>query len=143
MKRLQSLFGRKSSMEANNALVKAIKEKRLADFKQQLDEIYDYVARTEEATDKALATVRDWNKDSEIQKLQQEVRELRSKVFDDFTISAEEHVEILNWQNEHMETKHKNKRYAPWSFEFTPTGLGLVGCCKCNECNEEFMFREP
>jgi hypothetical protein len=42
-----------------------------------------------------------------------------------------------------MEAKHKNKRYIPWVFEFTPTGLGLVGCCKCRECNEEFMFREP
>lgn len=128
-------------MEANNTLIKAIKEKRLADFKQQLDEIYNYVARVEETTDKALATVRDWNKDSEIQKLQQELHELRSKIYDDFTLTADEHIEVIDWQNKHREAKHKNKRYVPWSFEFTPTGLGLVGCCKCNECNEEFIFR--
>ena len=130
-------------MEVNNTLGKAIKTKRLADFKQQLDEIYAYVSRTEETADKALATVRDWNKDSEIQKLQQELRELRSKIYDDFTLTTDEHVEIIDWQNKHREAKHKNKRHVLWSFEFTPTGLGLVGCCKCTECNEEFMFREP
>lgn len=130
-------------MEENNALVKAIKEKHLADFKQQLDDIYDYMVRSAEAADKALATLRDWNKDSEIQKLQQEIRELRSKIYDDFTLTIDEHAEIIDWQNKHTEAKHKNKRYIPWVFEFTPTGFGLVGCCKCRECNEEFMFREP
>lgn len=130
-------------MEANNTLIKAIKEKRLADFKQQLDEIYNYVARAEETADKAWTTVRDWNKDSEIQKLQQELCELRSKIYADFTLTTDEHAEIIAWQNEHIEAKHKNKRYVHWSFEFTPTGLGLVGCCKCNECDEEFIFRGP
>ena len=128
-------------MEVNNALIEAIKEKRLADFKKQLDEIYDYVARTEETANKAWATVRDWNKDSEIQKLQQELRELRSKIYDDFTLTKEEHIEIIAWQTEHKKAKHGDKHYDHWSFEFTPTGLGLIGCCRCNACKEEFMFR--
>jgi hypothetical protein len=130
-------------MESSGNLINLIKEKHLADFKKQLDEIYEYVANTEDKADKALATVRDWNKDSEIQKMQQEVRELRSKIYNDFTLSVDEHTEVVDWQNKHKEAKHKNKRYIHWSFEFTPTGLGLVGCCKCNECDEEFMFREP
>ena len=131
-------------MESVNPLVKLIKEKRLADFKQQLDGVYDYVVQVEETANKALATVREWNKDSEIQKLQFELKELKSKIYEDFTLTSEEHIEVLNWQNEHRETKHKNKQYVHWwSFEFTPTGLGLVGCCKCNDCGEEFMFRQP
>ena len=95
-------------MEVNNTLVKAIKTKRLADFKQQLDEIYDYVSHTEETADKALATVRDWNKDSEIQKLQQELRELRSKIYDDFTLTTDEHGEIIDWHNKPRVANHNN-----------------------------------
>lgn len=130
-------------MESVNPLVKLIKEKRLADFRQQLDGVYDYVVQVEETANKALATVREWNKDEEIQKLQLELKELKSKIYDDFTLTSEEHIDALNWQNEHREAKHKNRQYVHWSFEFTPTGLGLVGCCKCNDCNEEFMFRQP
>lgn len=130
-------------METSNKLINFIKEKRLSDFKKQLDEIYEYIARIEDVADAALAQVRDWNRDTEIQKLQEEIQTLKSKIHSDFTLTQDEHDNIRSWQSTHREAKHKNKKYSYWSYTFTPTGLGLVGCCKCNECNEEFMFREP
>jgi hypothetical protein len=132
-----------SQTSPENKFVNFIKTKRMADFKQQLDEIYDYVVSTSTAAEKATATLQEWNKDSEIQKLQQEIRELKAKLYNDFTLSVEEHVEITKWQQEHMSVQHKNKSYGHWSFEFTPTSLGLIGTCKCGICGEEFMFREP
>lgn len=127
----------------NGEFINYLKEKRLADFKKQLDEIYEYVANTEDAADKALATVRDWNKDSEIQKLQEEVKTLKSKIYIDFTLTTDEYAKVVAWQNSHKEAKHRSKKYGYWTFEFTSTGLGLVGSCICRTCNEGFIFREP
>ena len=130
-------------MEANNALIKAIREKRFSDFRQQLDELYNYVVQVEKTSDKALATVRDWNKDAEIQKLQQEVEELRSKIYNDFTLTAEEHNTVSAWKRSHREKEHRGRHSGYWTFEFTPTELGTIGYCVCESCREKFMFREP
>jgi hypothetical protein len=130
-------------MEETNSLVKLIKDKRLADFKQQLDEIYEYVVRVEDISDKALATVRDWNKDSEIQKLQEEMLSLKSKLYNDYTLTSDEYTEVKKWQTDHVTRDHQGKHSGYWSYKFTPTEIGTVGVCICEHCHKEFMFREP
>ena len=130
-------------METSNKLINFIKEKRLSDFKKQLDEVYEYVANVEDVADAALAQVRDWNKDTEIQKLQEELQELKSKIHNDFTLTQDECDKVRVWKSRHKEAKHKNQKYSYWSYSFTPTELGTIGCCVCGSCHENFMFREP
>lgn len=130
-------------MEETNPLIKLIKDKRLADFKRQLDEIYEYVARVEDISDKALATVRDWNRDSEIQKLQEELQQTKSLIYNNFTLTAEEYEKVKAWQEQHVANKPSGRHRGYWFYEFTPTELGTIGLCGCESCREKFIFREP
>ena len=129
-------------MEETNSLVKLIKDKRLANFKRQLDEIYEYVARAEDISDKALATLRDWNRDTEIQKLQEELQQTKALIYNNFTLTAEEYERLKVWQADHANS-HRGKHSGYWTYEFTPTEIGVIGYCACESCSEKFLFREP
>ena len=125
-----------------NPLVALIQQRRLAEFKQSLEGIYDYVAKTEEIADKALATVRDWNRDTEIQKLQEELQQTKALIYNNFTLTTEEYERLKVWQADHANS-HRGKHSGYWTYEFTPTEIGVIGYCACESCSEKFLFREP
>ena len=120
---------------------KAMKDKKLQDIRQQLDDIYESVVNAENAADNALRQLRDWNRDTKIQELLEENTKLRQKIYNDFTLSAEEHETVDTWQDDHIEKHHIGKHSGYWTFEFTPTELGTLGYCVCEQCKEKFLFR--
>ena len=59
-----------------------------------------------------------------------------------FSISEEEQQAIHNWIEKHRED-HKVGLFATgaiggrWTYEFTPTGLGVITIIRCNLCKAE------
>ena len=82
----------------------------------------------------------------EIQRLKKENEKLRDEMRRGFPITKEEDEAIDKWQQKHIKTKHGGNRYAGaiggrFSYEFTPTGLGVLGICRCS-CGDSFDFQE-
>lgn len=89
----------------------------------------------------------------EIQKLTDEIAELRSRLGYSFRLDKADWDRIHEWQHAHMAEKHgldtPEKRLQAggaiggmWTFEFVPTSIGTVGTCRCGKCKEEFTFQE-
>lgn len=64
-----------------------------------------------------------------------------------FTITDEEWKKVTNWKEKHLEENHQNLLKAGgaiggrFSYEFTPTAVGIIGVCNCC-CGESFIFSE-
>lgn len=63
-----------------------------------------------------------------------------------FEINNKEYEAIEQWKREHEKEKHngKLKRGAiggNYTYEFTPTSIGVIGSIKCT-CGAEFVFKE-
>lgn len=63
-----------------------------------------------------------------------------------FTITDEDWESIEKWQDYHTEEKHSDLPAGGaiggrFSYEFTPTTVGMVGICKCC-CGDSFIFSE-
>lgn len=83
-------------------------------------------------------------KDKEIASLVAERDRYREEWRRGFPISKEEKEKIDSWMKDHEE-KCKGGHGCcggKYSYEFTPTGLGVVGEIVCNRCGEEFSFSE-
>ena len=85
-------------------------------------------------------------KDNRIKMLQQENNEMREALHRGFPISKSEWEAIRSWQDEHIKAKHGGNYYCGtiggrWTYEFTPTSIGVIGTCKC-DCGDEFTFQD-
>ena len=125
------------------------------DINKTFDELKDtvnkrinaYETRNKYLLDENKALKDEHYKNNEIQRLKQENDELRESLHRGFEISKSEDAKIIAWQKKHIEEKHGGNSYAGaiggrFSYEFTPTGIGTFGTCKCI-CGDTFDFQEP
>ena len=127
---------------ATEKLIQALKTKDHKDLRSALDSIYDHVVKTDAEAENLRTKVRDWNKDTEIAKLQEEVTKLRQKVVNEFTVTEDEEIEINQWIAKHAREKHNGNLNIGVSYIFSPTYLGLVKSCQCESCGASFTFQD-
>lgn len=84
-------------------------------------------------------------KDTEIQKLANEIVQMRIDYNRGFPIREEEHVAINEWKRNHEKEAHKNESRGTigggYHYCFYPTSIGTSGVIKCL-CGAEFEFRK-
>lgn len=131
---------------------------RKPDLDKCFSEIKDYVDMCEKDRKEALNKVAEWNKDEEIQKLREEIYELkyRNNKGISFIVTEEELEQINAWQDEHIKKYHGGDSYCGaiggrFHYKFIPTSIGDIGYVYCGSCenNEKisedekcFCFRE-
>ncbi|WP_143322956.1 hypothetical protein [Clostridium sp. HBUAS56010] len=93
----------------------------------------------------------EYDRDNEIQKMQMELKKVRSDYYRGFPISESEKEAIDEWCNEHDKSVHGldtlGKRLKAggccggrYSYHFVPTSIGVSGTIKCH-CGAEFEFQ--
>lgn len=93
----------------------------------------------------------EYDKDEEINKLKQELKEAKEDCRRGFSISEEEWERIKNWQREHNENDHGFKTLEQklaaegccggrYRYEFVPTSIGTIGTVVCS-CGARFQFQ--
>lgn len=88
-------------------------------------------------------------KDSELQKMKEELKEVRADARRGFPISESEYKAAMDWINSHEASKHPSKHPFPrggaiggsYQWIFTPTSIGTFGEIKCS-CGDSFTFQE-
>lgn len=89
----------------------------------------------------------------EIQKLTDQIAEMRSSLGYSFRLDKSDWDRIHEWQNTHMAEAHNLKTSRErleaggaiggmWTYEFVPTSIGTVGTCICGKCKEKFTFQD-
>ena len=118
------------------------------DVFKNVNKLKDYIVTLKNQRDRALKELKEYNKDVEIQKLQDEIDELKNRKNKNlcFVITDDEQEDINNWIEEHTNEVHKGYLYAGaiggnFSYQFVPTSLGDIGEIKCS-CGEKYCFRE-
>lgn len=112
-----------------------------------LIDLANYIERLDTENTRMYDLVSTWNKDEEIQKLKDELRELESKErrHVNYAVTDEELAACYEWEERHVEEKHKGKEVGAiggrFTYELTPTTIGICGAVKCS-CGERFEFRE-
>lgn len=92
----------------------------------------------------------EYNKDKEIEGLQQELNVMEKKLRRGFPISASEQKAIKEWQEKHETEVHGLKTLGNnphavgiiggrYTYHFIPTSIGISGTIQCS-CGEEFEF---
>ena len=110
------------------------------------DALYE-ISRLEE-TNKKLRS--EHYKDEELQKMKQEVKDIKEDYYRGFPISKEEKEAIDKWKRQHEEEVHclhtlEDRLRAggtiggSYHYEFIPTSIGTIGKVVCS-CGEEFVF---
>lgn len=90
-------------------------------------------------------------KDSEMQRIEAELKEAKDDLCRGFPISKEEQERIREWQLEHDAEKHGLKTMEQrlraggciggrYTYQFVPTSIGTVGEIVCS-CGEKFTFQ--
>lgn len=91
-------------------------------------------------------------KDSEMQRMEAELKKAKEDLYRGFPISEEEEKRIKEWQDKHDAEVHglktlKERVYADgciggkYSYKFVSTSIGVVGTVKCN-CGAKFTFQD-
>lgn len=118
------------------------------DVFKNVNKLKDYIVKLKNQRDKAWEELREYNKDDEIQKLQNEINELKNRKAEGFyfNISKEELDKINKWKEKHVEEKHDGSYYVGaiggmFTYTFTLTSIGDIGEVVCS-CGEKFCFRE-
>ena len=118
------------------------------DVFKNVNKLKDYIVKLKNQRDKAWEELREYNKDDEIQKLQEKINELKNRKSEElnFNISKEELAKIKEWEEKHIKEKHNGSYYAGaiggrFTYSFTLTSIGDVGEVVCS-CGEKFCFRE-
>lgn len=94
----------------------------------------------------------EYDKDEEIQKMNQQLYNMREGLRRGFPITEIENERIKKWKNEHEEKVHgitkssKKIRYGgaiggSYTYHFTPTSIGVFGTVECS-CGVRFDFSE-
>ena len=87
-------------------------------------------------------------KDTELQKMRDELKSARAELGRGFGISEAEAAEIEAWRLQHMEKRHGCKTLedrlraggaigGSMSYEFVPTSIGVVGTVYCGACRRK------
>lgn len=118
------------------------------DVFNNVNKLKDYILRLKDQRDRAWKELKEYNKDEEIQKLQEKIKELNHELSggSGFFISKDEREEINKWIAEHVKEKHNGSHYAGaiggrYSYRFVPTSIGDIGEIICS-CGEKYCFRE-
>lgn len=91
-------------------------------------------------------------KDSEMQRMEAELKKAKEDLYRGFPISEEEEKRIKEWQDKHDAEVHglktlKERVHAggciggKYSYKFVSTSIGVVGTVKCN-CGAKFTFQD-
>lgn len=91
-------------------------------------------------------------KDELVKRYEKKLEEMKADCRRGFPISAQEDSEICAWQKKHeaevhgLDTLEKRARAqgvsgGRYTYEFTPTTLGVFGCVRC-VCGAEFEFQD-
>lgn len=94
----------------------------------------------------------EYNKDEEIQKIQERLDKMQKDYWRGFPITIEEEKAIEEWKKKHDEEVHgwitsEQRMKAEgcsggrYSYKFVPTALGTSGVIRCH-CGAEFEFQE-
>ena len=114
---------------------------------KSLIDLANYIERLDTENTRMYDLLGTWNKDEEIQKLKNELRELESKDYRhlNYAITDEELAACYEWEEKHVEEKHNGKEIGAiggrFTYCLTPTSIGVCGAVKCS-CGERFEFRE-
>lgn len=118
------------------------------DVFNNVHKLKDYIVTLKDQRDRAWKELKEYNKDSEIQKLQEEIKKLNYILSGGigFFITEDEQKKIDQWINDHTEYKHNGSHYAGaiggrYSYKFTPTSIGDIGEIICS-CGDKYCFRE-
>lgn len=130
-------------------LVKDLKISKQIDIEKTFTEIIEYLADCEKRVETAEKKVTDWNKDTEITKLRNEIEQLKNKPnnnYMSFVVTRKEAEQIQEWKDQHIQTDHAGESYSGaiggrYTYLFTPTSIGEIGEVKCS-CGKSFCFRE-
>ena len=154
------MFSKAEMHILKNGDVKWVKRYSVNEMIEKLDIIKDSVLaqaereerlreRLKEAHDEAYAS-------KEMQDMKAELEATRQELYRGFGISEEESKAIAEWQKKHDAEVHgldtDRKRLSAggaiggcYSYEFTPTSIGVIGVCKCGRCKGkkigEFEFQ--
>lgn len=129
---------------------KLFKNYRYIEFEDVIMAIIDRINDAKTKKDEAYKQLEEWNKDEEIQKLNNKIESLQDKLWNarrySFEITPEEHEAIEEWKKKHVKEKHNGDAYAGaiggrYKYIFVPTSIGTVGSIKCS-CGETFCFSE-
>lgn len=84
-------------------------------------------------------------KDNELADMKKSYNEMQEDYWRGFPISKEEKDFIDEWTKDHLIKKHSDTYCGViggrFTYEFTPTSIGVVGKIKCI-CGEEFTFQD-
>lgn len=143
---------------ANRDVSEMIRDLIRPNLDKCFEDIKSYVESCERDRKIALDKVDEWNKDEEIQKLKEEIYELRynNNKGVSFVVTEEELEQINAWQDEHNKQYHGGDSYAGaiggrFSYKFIPTSIGDIGYVCCDSCkknkkvkkkDKKFCFRE-
>ena len=124
----------------------------------KLEKCFDSIRKTINSKNKRIQHLEDVNKklrdeaykDRELQKMQEQIEEMRANYRRGFPITESEKKSINEWQKKHDEEVHnlrtsEDKMKAGgciggrYSYEFTVTSIGVLGEVKCS-CGEKFCF---
>lgn len=118
------------------------------DVFNNVNKLKDFILRLKNQRDRAWKELKEYNKDVEIQKLQDEIDELKNRKNKEmaFVITPEEQEMINDWIEEHTNEVHKGYLYTgpiggSFTYKFIPTSIGDIGEVVCS-CGEKFCFRE-
>ncbi len=118
---------------------------------EQIEELRSYVKQLEDERDEAVARVREWNKDAEIQQAEEKIKAAYHQLHNGFAPSDEQWEDIRKWEENHTAKYHKlpqadhptKKRCNGPSFEyrFEHSPVGTLGEVVCTECESKAMKR--
>jgi hypothetical protein len=127
-----------------------MKEKEIKDLKEQtntaLDNLLNYLQKITKENEELQSE--QW-KDNELQRMKEKYNTMREDYLRGFPISETEDKKIRKWIKKHeIEKHHLTEDYkmthkccgAWYTYEFTPTSLGISGVIKCS-CGDEFEFQ--
>lgn len=66
--------------------------------------------------------------------MKKELDEVRDANDRGFSISLEEQQSIDTWMRQHIKSHENNKAHSHFTYQFSPTPLGILGQVYCQEC---------
>lgn len=109
------------------------------DFVACIEKALKYIEQCEQRTAIAETQLKEYSKDKEIQKLQEENKKLQRDLARGFAISEAEHDAIIEWMKNHKSAG--GAIGGSYTYEFIPTSIGTIGTIKYAD-GAKFTFRE-
>lgn len=112
----------------------------IEDFDKAIQKLKDSYEYMQEKVKRMQETLKEWNKDEEIQKLKEEKEYITSHCLLN-GLSDKEIAAIKDFKEKHYKTCCGNGKYKSkgntWRYEISGTGLGPIIKIQCVECNAE------